>query len=341
MEEIATVYARSLFEAAQDADKLEAVRDQLGEIADAIERRPRPAGLLLLAVPVERRRRRRACTRPSPTSTTSSRNFLELLIENHRMPVLFKIRRELDALWDEENQLLPVHDHLGGRARREDRQADRRPDRRADRPQGRAVRTRSTPTCSAASSCGSATPCWTPPSASASTTFAREVAASGLRRPPYADQARRDHLDPQEPHRGPGDRQGRPGRGRHRPVRGRRHRPRPRPRERAVVRDARVPARRDGPRAQPRVRQRRRRAVRRLDEDRRGRHGQAHQPPARGPGRRRAARPHRRPARPAARRQGRDQDRQDAPRRAQGPGRRPAPAGGRSRCRPASRPSTR
>ncbi len=36
------------------------------------------------------------------------RNFLELLIENHRMAVIFKIRKELDALWDEENKLLPV-----------------------------------------------------------------------------------------------------------------------------------------------------------------------------------------------------------------------------------------
>jgi len=36
MEEIATVYARSLFEAAEDADKLDDVRDQLGEITDAL-----------------------------------------------------------------------------------------------------------------------------------------------------------------------------------------------------------------------------------------------------------------------------------------------------------------
>ena len=41
------------------------------------------------------------------------------------------------------------------------------------------------------------------------------------------------------------------------------------------------------------------------EQDRRGRHGQAHRPPARDPGRRRAARPHRRPARQPARRQGR------------------------------------
>ena len=35
-------------------------------------------------------------------------NFLELLIENHRMPALFRIRRELDRLWRDVNKLLPV-----------------------------------------------------------------------------------------------------------------------------------------------------------------------------------------------------------------------------------------
>ena len=35
-------------------------------------------------------------------------NFLELLAERHRMPALFRIRREFDALWAEENKLLPV-----------------------------------------------------------------------------------------------------------------------------------------------------------------------------------------------------------------------------------------
>jgi F-type H+-transporting ATPase subunit delta len=35
-------------------------------------------------------------------------NFLQLLVEKHRMPALFRIRRELDTLWEHENQLLPV-----------------------------------------------------------------------------------------------------------------------------------------------------------------------------------------------------------------------------------------
>jgi ATP synthase F1 delta subunit len=35
-------------------------------------------------------------------------NFLELLIDNHRMPVLMRVRRSYEALWERENDLLPV-----------------------------------------------------------------------------------------------------------------------------------------------------------------------------------------------------------------------------------------
>src|SRR5262249_21440089 len=35
-------------------------------------------------------------------------NFLETLLERHRMPVVFRIRTEYERLWDEENKLLPV-----------------------------------------------------------------------------------------------------------------------------------------------------------------------------------------------------------------------------------------
>src|SRR5919112_1050126 len=35
-------------------------------------------------------------------------NFLELLAERHRMPAIFRIRRAYDALWRQENKLLPV-----------------------------------------------------------------------------------------------------------------------------------------------------------------------------------------------------------------------------------------
>ena len=35
-------------------------------------------------------------------------NFLNVLIENHRMPVIFRVRQEYQRLWDEENRTLPV-----------------------------------------------------------------------------------------------------------------------------------------------------------------------------------------------------------------------------------------
>jgi ATP synthase F1 delta subunit len=35
-------------------------------------------------------------------------NFLELLIEKHRMPAIFRIRRQFDERWQEENRRLPV-----------------------------------------------------------------------------------------------------------------------------------------------------------------------------------------------------------------------------------------
>jgi len=36
------------------------------------------------------------------------RNFFAVLIENHRMPALMRVRREYDRLWQEANKLLPV-----------------------------------------------------------------------------------------------------------------------------------------------------------------------------------------------------------------------------------------
>ena len=167
------VYARSLFEVAKEQDKLDDVREQLGAVRRRARRRPRPAGLLLLAVLLHRGEEGRAWTRRSTGADETIVNFLELLIEKHRMPAIFRIRaRATTRCGRRRTSSCPVHDHLGRRARRGHRQADRRPDRRADRPQGRAVGHASTPTSSAASSSASATRSSTPPSATASNNFA-------------------------------------------------------------------------------------------------------------------------------------------------------------------------
>lgn len=107
MEEIATVYARSLFEAAQDADRLEAVRDDLGEVADAISEN-HELQVFFFSPSLSSEEKKEGLAKGITDADDLVQNFLELLIENHRMSSLFKIRREFEALWDEENKLLPV-----------------------------------------------------------------------------------------------------------------------------------------------------------------------------------------------------------------------------------------
>ena len=63
MEEIAEVYARSLFEVAKEHDVLDRVHDELGEFADALDEDRDAAGVPVLAVLLVARRRRTACGR--------------------------------------------------------------------------------------------------------------------------------------------------------------------------------------------------------------------------------------------------------------------------------------
>ena len=62
MEEIAVVYARSLFEAALEQDKLDVVREQLGEFADALDG-DHELQVFFFSPTSRRRRRRTGCTR--------------------------------------------------------------------------------------------------------------------------------------------------------------------------------------------------------------------------------------------------------------------------------------
>ena len=107
MEEIATVYARSLFEVAREQDKLADVREQLGQVSDAVSEN---RGLMTFffspyfSTEEKKDGLHKAVTDGDPIVV----NFLELLVEKHRMPELFRIRRAFDVLWQEENKKLPV-----------------------------------------------------------------------------------------------------------------------------------------------------------------------------------------------------------------------------------------
>ena len=107
MEEIASVYARSLFEVAKEHDKLDKVRDELGEFADALNE-SRELQVFLFSPYFSTREKSDGLDKAISGADETTVNFLKLLIEKHRMPVLFRVRAELDQLWEEENQLLPV-----------------------------------------------------------------------------------------------------------------------------------------------------------------------------------------------------------------------------------------
>ena len=107
MEEIATVYARALFEAAQERDNLDEVREQLGQFADALHGN-RDLQVFLFSPYFSTQEKKdgldRAVTEADPILT----NFLALLVERHRMPAIFRIRERFEALWERENRLLAV-----------------------------------------------------------------------------------------------------------------------------------------------------------------------------------------------------------------------------------------
>jgi ATP synthase F1 delta subunit len=107
MEEIAVVYARSLFEAALEADKLDVIREQLGEFADAVHG-DRTLQVFFFSPYFSTEEKKDGLHRAITGADDSFVNFLELLLENHRMPAIFRIRHGYDRLWEAHNRLLPV-----------------------------------------------------------------------------------------------------------------------------------------------------------------------------------------------------------------------------------------
>jgi F-type H+-transporting ATPase subunit delta len=107
MEEIAQVYARSLFEVARDQGRLDDVREQLGQVADALEG-DRELQVFFFSPYFSSEEKKQGLGKMLDGADPTITNFLELLIEKHRMPAVFRLRRAFQTLWDEENKLLPV-----------------------------------------------------------------------------------------------------------------------------------------------------------------------------------------------------------------------------------------
>jgi len=107
MEELAEVYARSLFEVANEHGLLDVVREQLGQFADALHDN-RDLAVFFFSPYFSTPEKKDGLARAVRGAEPIFMNFLEALVERHRMPVIFRIRTRYDALWEEENKLLPV-----------------------------------------------------------------------------------------------------------------------------------------------------------------------------------------------------------------------------------------
>jgi F-type H+-transporting ATPase subunit delta len=107
MEELAQVYARALFEVAREHGKLDELREQLAQFADALEQN-RELAVFFFSPYFSTKEKQDSLGRLLDGADEELLNFLSLLIEKHRMPVIFRIRAEYERLWDEENRTLPV-----------------------------------------------------------------------------------------------------------------------------------------------------------------------------------------------------------------------------------------
>jgi F-type H+-transporting ATPase subunit delta len=107
MEELAQVYARSLFAVAREQGKLDVLREQLAQLADAL-RANRELEVFFFSPYFSTQEKQAALGKLLDGADEVLLNFLSLLIENHRMPVIFRVRQQYERLWDEENKTLPV-----------------------------------------------------------------------------------------------------------------------------------------------------------------------------------------------------------------------------------------
>ena len=107
MPDAAHVYAGALFDVAKEKGKLDTVRGQLGQLADAV------AGTHDLQVfffsPYFSSAEKTAGARRAVSGAEPELlNFLELLIEKGRMPEILRVRRQFEELWKQENRRIDV-----------------------------------------------------------------------------------------------------------------------------------------------------------------------------------------------------------------------------------------
>jgi ATP synthase F1 delta subunit len=107
MPDAAHVYAEALFEAGKDKGKLDALHSQLDEFVDAVDGN-RELQVFLFSPYLSSADKVEGLRRAISDAEPEFLNFLDLLVDKHRMPEIFRIRRQFDELWKKENRRLDV-----------------------------------------------------------------------------------------------------------------------------------------------------------------------------------------------------------------------------------------
>ena len=107
MEEIAQVYARSLWEVASAHGRTDEIREQLAEFTRALDEN-RDLQVFFFSPYFSTKEKQDGVDRAISGADEIFVNFLKLLIENHRMPVIYRVRSGYEELWEDANRLLPV-----------------------------------------------------------------------------------------------------------------------------------------------------------------------------------------------------------------------------------------
>ena len=107
MEEIARVYAEALFDVAEDKDKLDEIREELGQFADALEG-DQEMQVFFFSPYFSTNEKRAGIEKAVSGASEEFRNFLDLLVEKHRMPVVFRVRRAFEEMWRKHNRKIDV-----------------------------------------------------------------------------------------------------------------------------------------------------------------------------------------------------------------------------------------
>lgn len=107
MERIAEVYARALFEAAQGRGVLDVVREQLAQLVAALNA-DRNLMIFFFSPYFSSQEKKQGLHKAVTDADETFMNFLEVLLESHRMPAIFAIEDRYERLWREEKKLLPV-----------------------------------------------------------------------------------------------------------------------------------------------------------------------------------------------------------------------------------------